>query len=108
MTDHNPAQIVPEQVDREAAIDLAVETDDFYDSIWVNDVRVGRLDEWPTVQAFARHRLLGRDEGLRRAAEIAREDRRTDAAKEYGHEPEFHLTGKRIASAILAEADQQP
>jgi hypothetical protein len=68
MTDPNPAQIVPEQADREAAADWLMAPDnDSWSHAYIEAVRAGTADDCPLVQAFARHRLLGRDEGMREA-----------------------------------------
>jgi hypothetical protein len=77
--------IVPvTQEDREAAAKIRLGMADY--------IRKGALDHWLEVQAFARHAVAAHNEGMRRAAEIAK-------ASEY-------RDGLKIHDAILTETER--
>lgn len=85
------------QADREAADKLAK---------WLFEVTEGKVnavaegDEFQFRQAFARHAEQARMAERERCAGIAEQDRRSELAKQLGHEPAFHRAGQIIANTI--------
>ena len=71
-------------------------------------IRLGRYDGDEIVLSFARHRIEAERAAMREAAEIARRDRRSSMAKEFGYEPAFHRVAHHIADEILSRIPSPP
>lgn len=95
-------QIVPEQVDRDAAADILDEIASLTQNDGIGQVadliRDGEYDDHDTVQRVARHRLAAFNAGLERAAGIAESKR----GKGENWMPTWPLDGAEIATAIRA------
>lgn len=100
-----PPQGPAELADRDAAADLLDELSSLLGHNGLGQVadliRAGEYDEHDALKAFHAHRLAGRDEGLRRAAEVAQKAVTAITI------PAQHVR-KAIIEAILAEVDQRP